>query len=882
MVSSSTMLGCWRSPCGIRKGSLQPKESKIAAQYAQRTNSMCQAYMLSKVQLDSGTSRQRPDQRPDSNPETRQTARTEPQRPHHVTASEQLQRKRKEQQQRAQALTRALCNCSTFAELLTLYNERAEEFNAIHFSAVFSKLAEVCDPSAHGHRPLTRTERAEVRSAVCDRLLPHTGIKLMGFGPRQLATVLHSLARLGCSPPSFWLAEWLQLFARRLPSSPAPTSPLVSPPTTSPRPPSARPEPSRCSATDISQSMWALAMLQSTSPSSLPGTGMPRRHPNPTPSSPSSATPPQPPAPPCSAPQPLQPPASAGGTFAGPSLVWLDEVALALASVAPSCSPSDLSACLWAAATMAYRPPPAALEPLLARCMALMQATACTGARSKGAGSSSMNGRREVTLPESWRSRSGVTEVMEARELSTVLWSLAVLGYRPGQEWMAVACDAVHRLAGGAPCGRSRTEEVGTDVTAGPAATGELGLAVGAEGQERTLGRAGEARGSVQVRSGSGEAMREAVALPAEPGGDWWQEHLLAPAATGPSSIVVQGPSSMPLPTTAGDLLAVQRSYHIANTTIPAVTLTPVATHTLTPLDTRQATTCLWALAQLGHQPAPEALHQLVRHTCKQLAAANPQDLAMLAQALARLRYRPEPTSMQQLLLAMEAHMDAAGERELVMWIEPLVQLQLAAPEPWAVSYLQAVEARLEHVAAPALVGWLVSLSQLQVAEVSRCARQAGNVDSSSKSSSRAKLLPAPRDARVGRVGAAGNSRLALGSRRGSSSGTGDDRDAAPSSPWVVAVVPPRGPHGHVAGGQAGGGGGGEDRGVSEECGASAASAARFNVRMRGALDRSSRPAAVGVRVRPAAKLVTGRLFRSLALATYVRMSHMDVVLLCK
>ncbi len=91
-------------------------------------------------------------------------------------------------------------------------------------------------------------------------------------------------------------------------------------------------------------------------------------------------------------------------------------------------------------------------------------------------------------------------------------------------------------------------------------------------------------------------------------------------------------------------------------------------------------------------------------------------------------------------------------------------------------------------------------------------------------------------------------------------------------------MVPPREPHRHAAGAGAGGGGG-EDSGASGEGGASPA---RFNVRMRGALDRSSRPAAGGVRVRPAAKLVSGRLFRSLACASYARMSQMDVVLLSK
>ncbi|KXZ53168.1 hypothetical protein GPECTOR_7g1060 [Gonium pectorale] len=69
-------------------------------------------------------------------------------------------------------------------------------------------------------RPLAPNERQDLRRFVSETLVPGVGLSLMGFGPRQLATVLSALASLDCPPPSFWMAEWLQHFARRLETPP--------------------------------------------------------------------------------------------------------------------------------------------------------------------------------------------------------------------------------------------------------------------------------------------------------------------------------------------------------------------------------------------------------------------------------------------------------------------------------------------------------------------------------------------------------------------------------------------------------------------------------------------------------------------------------------
>ncbi|KAG2489340.1 hypothetical protein HYH03_012170 [Edaphochlamys debaryana] len=585
---------------------------------------------------------------------------------HFSGTSPGLLRKRQEQLAAAQDLTRSISACSSLEEAQQLYAAHSNQLNAIHFSALFSSLARLATTGAlpptgaagsaasrARRQPLSRAQRNAVRRFVSEVLVPHVGLRLLGMGPRQLSTVLAALATLDVPPPPFWLSEWLQHFGRRVEQGLTQTPATMRSAAAGPGPGSAAEASAsaspvaKCLPGDLAQAMWALAKLQGSEglgddrAAAVAATaggphdywGDPHAFGVDAPTAAASTTPP--PAPSAAA----AAGSSASSTPAGPSLVWLDSVAQALAKRAHRATPADVAAYLWAAARLGYRPPEATVAALMRRCEELM-------------GPSSGPEDRKLA----------------ARELCGVLWALAILGFNPGAAWLRRASAEVARMAGGvtAPVAERAAVEVAAQVAASAVAA----------------------------------AVADASTPAADAGDDWWSEHLAPAAAAAPLR--------------------------------PVVAAVPVAP--LRRLTPRQASTCMWALAKLGHRPEPDALGAMLRAACTStllrpstsvgptlsvaVASVAPQDLSMLAFALALMRFRPDSAQTVTLLAAMAGRLPAASGRDLVVWGSSLARLQLAVPRPWAQSYVAASARQLDGLGAVELVDWVHALSRLQMAVV--------------------------------------------------------------------------------------------------------------------------------------------------------------------
>ncbi|GFR48033.1 hypothetical protein Agub_g9865, partial [Astrephomene gubernaculifera] len=247
---------------------------------------------------------------------------------------------------------------------------------------------------------------------------------------------------------------------------------------------------------------------------------------------------------------------------------------------------------------------------------------------------------------------------------------------------------------------------------------------------------------AVASMAGGGETAEADVALEpdndddAAPADAWWHQHLNAAA----NAVVAA-----------------------AATATPAATALPGGTPNTPQLDVRQTCTCIWALARLGHRPAPADMQALLRHLCsphlpprqqppssassassytsyhaagnnatasaaaaaasgndgggggtRLLAAATPQDLSVLLHALGVLRYLPEPQHVFLLVAATSARLHSASERDLVIWAVALSRLRIALPVPWFAAYLRAVAPRLHALPPLGLLHWLHAMTWLR------------------------------------------------------------------------------------------------------------------------------------------------------------------------
>ncbi|GIL54307.1 hypothetical protein Vafri_9885, partial [Volvox africanus] len=829
--------------------------------------------------------------------------------PNNLTSSPELLRRRQEQRAAAQALTKSLVTCCTVAEARDLYECYGEQFNGIHFAALFTALGRLGTAASHppGHKasysyspsssspshisspppgsrtkadysaalpsgpmarsfhqsmdynvaaggtghslpinshsqlaatspalrpaslsPMQRTsassrpralsysERAELREFVSQQLVPHLGLRLLGLGSRQLATVLAVLAQLNCPPPSFWLSEWLQHFARRIEPLPdavssatasaAPTlaaearhgrsagaaaTATVAPTTVARNRGSAAAEttPSaligsscRSTSTDIARAMWALARLRlqrSAARGSImdPGTGTPatamstaltsasadgemgmqclhqqgqlmtatagrggrqgsvtniQYHGDAGLGDPSPASSPRP------------------SSDDGPSLVWLQTVSSAFAAQAASASPVDLASYFWAAARLGYRPPAVVMQALLIRCGHLLAGncgiiTICnhhSGSRSSRGGQSAADSAYGSSI--SGTAASTVNR-MGPRELCMVLWALAVLGFFPGDAWLRLAGKGLMRMA------KSATPKA-TRVARGriSACTAQARPPDPPSPQLQPPAAAVEPLASA---AGAAAAKLEEKLLPDS---DWWTTHLRNSESVAASLRREDGVISGQLQ--ASDAL----------------------------LNSRQAATCAWAFARLGHRPAEGVLATLLRSTCSTAPAATAtaaaaQDLSMASFALGVLRFRPEPGQALAMMASMATRLSDASPQDLVVWAGALARMRLAVPDPWFAKYLHRMAKELEGMPPLALVNWLDAVARLRTARAPRRSRLEVEL------MRRAQLVEREIDGDIGgeRPGFAMLAPPAAG--QPASSNIGGDPG---SDPWVVLALP--------------------------------------------------------------------------------------------
>ncbi|GLI61458.1 hypothetical protein VaNZ11_003849, partial [Volvox africanus] len=820
--------------------------------------------------------------------------------PNNLTSSPELLRRRQEQRAAAQALTKSLVTCCTVAEAREMYECYGEQFNGIHFAALFTALGRletaVSHPPSHkasysysaslsspshiaspppgsrtqtaysatlpsrpmarsfhqsldqgvaaggtGHslpinshsslaatcpgprpasllpmhrtsvvsrpRALSYSERAELREFVSKQLVPHLGLRLLGLGSRQLATVLAVLAQLNCPPPSFWLSEWLQHFARRI----APLPATISSATASALPalpaearhaqiaaaaaatavthptvagnrgfPAAETTPSalidsscRSTSTDIARAMWALARLRrncsaARAPVKEHGTGMrataistasaladgemgmrclyQQRHLIAATSSRGgrlgSATDIQ-----SHVGAGLGDPSLASSPRAsgddGPSLVWLQTISSAFAAQAASASPADLASYFWAVARLGYRPPAAVMQILMTRCGHLLEGNCGHHSGSRG----SRDGQRAAHCATDGSisvTAVGVVSCIGPRELCMVLWALAVLGFFPGDAWLRLAGKGLMRMA------VSSTPRV-TRVARGrmPACTAQPRPPDPPPPQLQPPVAAAGPLASVAVAAAA--TVEEFL-----PNSDWWTSHLSNSKSAAVAASVRQEDGVVSGQLQAADAL----------------------------LDSRQAATCAWAFARLGHRPSERVLATLLRSTCMTAPAATAnaaaaQDLSMTSFALGVLRFRPEPDQALAMMASMATRLPDASPQDLVVWAGALARMRLAVPDPWFAKYLRRVAEELEEMPPLALVNWLDAVARLRTARLPRCSRLEGEL------MRRAHF--AEIDAKVGRE----RSEFAMlappaAGHSDPSSINGDPR----SDPWVVLALP--------------------------------------------------------------------------------------------
>ncbi|KAG2447111.1 hypothetical protein HYH02_007859 [Chlamydomonas schloesseri] len=730
-------------------------------------------------------------------PAARDVSTRQPQPAHTLTTSPELLRRRHEQLAAAQDLTRQLSRVASVAEARDLFTAHAGRFNGIHWSALLTRLARLdawapasgtlratqlttaaveahscsrgrgssSSGSALPSRPLAPAQRSELRAFVGQQLLPRLGLSLMGLAPRHLAAVLAALADLALPPPAFWMDEWLQHFGRRLEAAAAASGVDPAPAAVATglsvsldvaacsngahegagagaggeregreglaasRPRSAL-QPKRPNSCDIAQAMWALARLRgmradnsASGSSSVSGLGMEPVH---TSNETMAATR-------ALGPVPSNGAGSSsgckggGGSGGGPSLVWLNSAAAAFAAAAPAAAPRELSGYLAAAARLGYRPPAAAMAAVLARCAFLMHVELGSEAEAEA-------GTRAAAVcstagPGSARAQPGAEPgAFGPRELSGVLWALAALGFNPGATWLGLADRLLLRLSGGEeaeppPPPQQQQQEQGVQVTS-------------------TEDGAGAA---VSCTSGQVAASMMPQASPPAAGlsGDWWGDHFAVAAS--------------PANATPKALQPLQPRGRAGQPPPRALAL----------LDARQAATCAWALAKLGHMPPPGVMRALLRHTCGgvgdvsssvstsvlacstnrvsgsgsssssssnssnsscgmklasprshlALRAARAQDLSMLAFALGVMRYRPEAAQQAAALLAaMASRMGSASDQDLVVWAAALSRLRLAVPAAWAAALVRHSAPRLHSLPPLALVNWVAAMAELQTA----------------------------------------------------------------------------------------------------------------------------------------------------------------------
>ncbi|GIL74077.1 hypothetical protein Vretimale_4957 [Volvox reticuliferus] len=752
--------------------------------------------------------------------------------PNNLTSSPQLLRRRQEQRAAAQALTRSLITCCTVAEARELYECYGEQFNGIHFSALFTALGrlgtavspapghkysypfsasspphshpniasrppglgnETAGSAALPYRPMARTsaanrpralscsERAELRELVFQKLIPHLGLRLLGLGSRQLATVLAVLAQLDCPPPSFWLSEWLQHFARRIWSLPAtvPSGTVE-----------ARHGPAataavdttrlaltgsscRCTSTDIARAMWALARLRlrgsaAQTPANEYGMGKPT-----TAMSPASASAGRELGMRCRHQQGHLPLATADGRVRlgsstntqkhvevglgdpiaaapprpagddGPSLVWLETVSLAFAAQATSASPADLASYLWAVARLGYRPSAVVMQTLLTRCGHLLEGTR---GHHNGGGSSRVGERAADYANDGAASDTAANTVdrMGPRELCMVLWALAVLGFSPGDAWLRLAGKGLMRMAKGATAKATRSTQ------------GDMAACAT---QSRPSAPPSP---QLQPPASAMEPLVAAAAVKAKevlPDSDWWTSHL-------------SNSNSVAAPFHQGDGVV---NGHLQ---VYEALLT-----------SRQAATCAWAFARLGHRPSERVLATLLRSTCTTApvaasTAAAAQDLSMMSFALGVLRFRPEPDQALTMMVSMATQLPNASPQDLVVWLGALARMRLAVPDPWFAKYLRRAAGMLEEMPPLALVNWLDAVARLRTARPLRRSRLEVEL------MRRAHLGGLKTDADIGK----GGSELAmLATPPAGRSAFSTERSIAGypgSDPWVIVALP--------------------------------------------------------------------------------------------
>eukprot|EP00197_Chlamydomonas_leiostraca_P004536 CAMPEP_0202862204 /NCGR_PEP_ID=MMETSP1391-20130828/3331_1 /ASSEMBLY_ACC=CAM_ASM_000867 /TAXON_ID=1034604 /ORGANISM="Chlamydomonas leiostraca, Strain SAG 11-49" /LENGTH=991 /DNA_ID=CAMNT_0049541709 /DNA_START=181 /DNA_END=3156 /DNA_ORIENTATION=+ len=144
------------------------------------------------------------------------------------------------------ALTGSIQAATHWHQLAQLYADNLQQMNHIHMSALLVRLAHLTTSSSHPtslptHASTTQPASASTEALLAttaasrtkhsshkdsaalhlflSKLVPWVGMHLLTFGPRQLASSMWALARLGFRPEPAWVAEWCACMARKLESS---------------------------------------------------------------------------------------------------------------------------------------------------------------------------------------------------------------------------------------------------------------------------------------------------------------------------------------------------------------------------------------------------------------------------------------------------------------------------------------------------------------------------------------------------------------------------------------------------------------------------------------------------------------------------------------